>query len=175
MKVAEIITQRKIFRMAAALSTLLVLSGCLRMAVADRELSMPVLVSSGVMTGQDDRPGLPLIKLRLAASTLIAEVASTPTQAATGLSFRSYLGANKGMLFTYTLPHRVVYHMKDTLIPLSIAYIDSMGTILEIYHVAPGSDAPVASRSNAVRFVLEVNQGWFDEHGVSTGSRIYVQ
>jgi uncharacterized membrane protein (UPF0127 family) len=136
---------------------------------------MPVLTSTGVLAESGSQPRLPVVNLRLGTGHVSAEVASTPTQAATGLSFRTALPPDGAMLFTYSLPHRLVYHMKDTLIPLSIAYIDSLGIILEMYDPEPGSSTPVVSHSSAVRFVLEVNRGWFHRHGVTPGSRIYVE
>lgn len=167
-----------------ARSLLSLLLSCVTLLVAgctvlpDRsasELSAPVLTSAGVLAGDASQSGLPMVTLRLGTGHVSAEVASTPTQAATGLSFRTALPPDGAMLFVYTVPHRLVYHMKDTLIPLSIAYIDSMGIVLEMYDPEPGSSTPVVSRSNAVRFVLEVNRGWFQRHGVTAGSRIYVE
>jgi uncharacterized membrane protein (UPF0127 family) len=113
--------------------------------------------------------------LQLNGHRLAAEIASTPMQAAAGLALRTRLAPDGAMLFIYPTPHRVVFHMKDTYIPLSIAYIDSLGGILEIHELTPGVETPVGSISTAVRFALEVNRGWFEMNGVTTGSRIFVE
>jgi uncharacterized membrane protein (UPF0127 family) len=118
--------------------------------------------------------GLPLVGLRLGKGRLTAEIASTPVQAATGLAFRSTLAPDSAMLFTYQAPHKVVFSMEGTSIPLSIAYIDSTGIILEIHDLPVGDKAPVISGSDAVRFVLETNRGWFDKNRIVPGTRVYI-
>lgn len=156
--------------------TALSLVGCINSAVIEtHELSMPVLkkiVDIGA-TGLDSAP--PLAYLRLGAGRLTAEIASTPEQYSRGLSSRSVLKADHAMLFAYPAPSKVAFYMKDTFIPLSLAYIDSMGVVLEIYDLEPGVETPVIAKSGAVRFVLEVNRGWFENNGVLPGIRIYIE
>lgn len=154
----------------------LMLGGCGKPVLfGNRELTMPLLKASGTLDNPASAAGLPLVKLRLGNGLLVAEIAATPAQAAVGLAFRAGLAPGNAMLFTYPTPHKVVFHMKDTCIPLSAAYIDSMGNVLEIHDMKPGGETPVVSGSNAVRFVLEVNRGWFERNGVASGSRIYVE
>ena len=143
-----------------------------RAGFGNKDLSMPVLVSYGAFSGPTSGYGLPQVTLLLGTGRLVAEIASTPIQASVGLSFRDTLASDHAMLFTYPEPHKVVFHMKDTSIPLSVAFIDSMGTVLEVQNLVPGSTSPIHSASNAIRFVLEVNRGWFEKYGVIVGSRV---
>lgn len=156
----------------AAGACALLMSGCVS---GPRELSLADLISSGSPTRDWAESGLPLVKLRLGSGALTAEVASTPLQAATGLAFRTSLVWDRAMLFVSTSPHRASFHMKNTSIPLSGAYIDSSGTVLEIHDLKPGDETPVVSRTDNVQFVLEVNWGWFRINDVTPGSRIYVE
>jgi uncharacterized membrane protein (UPF0127 family) len=156
--------------------TFLLLSGCINSAVIEtHELSMPVLKKNADIETGGSKSSLPLVSLRLGAGRLTAEVASTPEQYSRGLAFRSILKADDAMLFAYQTPHKVVFYMKDTLLPLSLAYIDSMGIVLEIYGLEPGVETPVIAKSAGVRFALEVNRGWFEKNGIVPGIQIYIE
>jgi uncharacterized protein len=108
------------------------------------------------------------------------ELARTPAEHQRGLMFRDYLPPDSGMLFVYTFESRESYWMFNTLIPLSIAFIDRDGTIVDIQDMARLDDP--SNESEAARFVypsaapywyaLEVNTGWFLEHGVGVGQQI---
>jgi len=97
-----------------------------------------------------------------------------------GLMFRDYLPPDSGMLFVYTFAARESYWMFNTLIPLSIAFVDRDGTIVDIQDMARLDDP--SNESEAARFVypsaapywyaLEVNSGWFLDHGVGVGQQI---
>ena len=94
--------------------------------------------------------------------------------------FREYLPPDSGMLFVYQSQAREAYWMYNTLIPLSIAFIDRDGTIVDIQDMARldnPADAQAASRvtyppAAPYWYALEVNQGWFVQHGVGTGQQI---
>ena len=89
-----------------------------------------------------------------------------------GLMYRNSLGENRGMLFVYRREQRLSFWMKNTTIPLSIAYIDSKGRITDILDMKPLDDKPPHYvSSEPVQYALEVNQGFFDEHGVKVGDR----
>ena len=62
--------------------------------------------------------------------------------------------------------------MKNTYVPLSCAYIDPEGVILEIYDMTPLDENPILSKSNDIRYVLEVKQGWFEKNGITPGTLI---
>lgn len=137
-------------------------------------LSMASLTEAGGLDRRGNRFGLPMVELSAGSGRLAAEVARTPLQAATGLMYRARLAPDGAMLFVNSAPQRVAFHMKDTRMPLSCAFIDSNGAVLEIYAMLPGNEKPVVSASDDVRFVLEVNRGWLERHGVAVGSRINV-
>jgi uncharacterized membrane protein (UPF0127 family) len=87
-----------------------------------------------------------------------------------GLMYRTSLGEDRGMLFVYRREQRLSFWMKNTRIPLSIAYIDSKGRITDILDMKPLDDEPPHYvSSEPVQYALEVNQGFFDEHGVEVG------
>ena len=100
-----------------------------------------------------------------------AEIALTTAQHAQGLMHRKELKDNNGMLFIFERDDILSFWMKNTLIPLSIAYITSDGRILEIHDMTPGNLNPVRS-SRSVRYALEVPQGWFDRAGLGPGDRL---
>jgi len=76
------------------------------------------------------------------------------------------------MLFIFDHPKMAAFWNRNTKIPLSIAYIDSAGKIVEIKSLRPFDETTVPSASNQVAFALEVNEGWFSRHGIATGTRI---
>lgn len=115
------------------------------------------------------QPKLQTTKLWLGTEELVAELALTGEQQQTGMMFREKLGENEGMLFVFPYPHQTSFWMKNTIVPLSAAYIDPEGTILEIHALQPHNTNSVVASSSNIQFVLEVNQGWFDRHHVSTG------
>lgn len=162
------------------LGTLLILYSLLStvgaVSAACIPLSLAQLSSSDRLTRAVAPSGLPTVYLHAGAITgvLTAEVAHTPQQNARGLGFRTGLNRNSAMLFAYPRPQRVVYSMKNTHIPLSCAFIDATGTILEIHDMQPNNPTPVASRSDHVQFVLEVNQGWFKDNAVTVGTGIHI-
>jgi uncharacterized protein len=86
--------------------------------------------------------------------------------------FRDSLPEGQGMLFIFEQPKKASFWMKNTKIPLSIAFIDSAGKILEIESMNPLDETVVPSGSDQVAYALEVNQGWFARHAISNGAKI---
>ncbi len=101
---------------------------------------------------------------------MIAELALTPQQVRTGMMFRTSLAENAGMLFVFPIAHRASFWMKNCPLPLSAAYIDPEGVILEIHDLQPHNTNSVEAASERVQFVLETNQGWFGRHHVMPGT-----
>ena len=97
-----------------------------------------------------------------------AEIADDSESRRTGLMYRKSMPENSGMLFIFENDQKMSFWMKNTLIPLSIAYISSGGEIMEIYDMKPESLRPVDS-INSVRYALEMNQGWFERNDVNPG------
>ncbi len=103
--------------------------------------------------------------------TLEVELAQTDQQKERGLMERTELGENRGMFFVFEEEQTLSFWMKNTLIPLSIAYIDESGTIVDIQDMQPLDETPHPSAEPA-KYALEVNQGFFDENGISVGDRV---
>ena len=120
----------------------------------------------------DGKPqSLPITTIRVGPHTVAAEVASTPDQRTLGLMYRFSLPADHGMLFVFPEPQPLAFWMRNTFIPLSIAYIDADGRILNVAEMAPRSDATHPSRGDAL-YALEMRKGWFAERGVAPGARV---
>ena len=102
------------------------------------------------------------------------EVARTPEQHQRGLMFRRYLAPNRGMLFVFSETSRGGFWMKNTLIPLSIAFYDARGRILRIMQMEPctADPCPTYDPDVAYRGALEVNKGAFGRWGVRRGDTI---
>ena len=102
---------------------------------------------------------------------ITVEIADTRETQEKGLMGRESLDEDKGMLFVYDRDSRKSFWMKNTKIPISLAYIATDGTIREIYDMEPLSTRIVESRYS-VRYVLEVNQGAFRRHGIKDGDKV---
>jgi uncharacterized protein len=113
---------------------------------------------------------LPVIKLWVGSQELSTEVCLTSQQLATGMMFRTNLAENAAMLFPFAVPHRAAFYMKNTTVPLSAGFIDPEGVIQEIRDLKPLDETTVEASFDQVQYVLEVNQGWFLRHGISTGA-----
>jgi len=100
-----------------------------------------------------------------------AEIADTAESHAKGLSGRKHLKADHGMLFVFEYLRRQSFWMKDTSLPLSIAFISPDGTIRQIEQMTPFDLSMVTSHSPA-QYALEVNQGFFQENGVTVGMHV---
>ena len=101
------------------------------------------------------------------------EVADDLAEQAKGLMDRTTLGENRGMLFVYPEERELSFWMKNTLIPLSIAFIDSERRIIDIQDMKPLDDEPPSYVSaEPAQYALEVNQGFFEERGVKVGDSV---
>lgn len=108
----------------------------------------------------------------VAGKDLWVEIAADSAARRRGLMKRESLPEDRGMIFLYPEPELRSFWMKDTWIPLDLAYLRTDGTIIEILHLEPdGGDVSYAS-SEPAHWVLEVNAGWFEEHGVQAGDRV---
>jgi len=114
---------------------------------------------------------LPTTPLSLGIHVVHAEVAKTDASRQRGLMFRESMKPNEGMLFVFDAPDRQCFWMQNTLIPLSIAFIADDGTISNMADMQPHRTEPHCSRG-AVRYALEMNQGWFAERGIKEGSTV---
>jgi uncharacterized membrane protein (UPF0127 family) len=158
---------RKTAILAGAMLVLLHLNTACPYSASD-----PALSAASALTEAGAQPRLPTIKLRVGAHEMVAELARTSRQIASGMMHRAGMAPDEAMLFIYPSPRRVYFYMRNTLIPLSCAYIDGNGVIREIYAMKPGDETPIASRSDRIQFVLEVNQGWFEKNNIGPGSSV---
>ena len=99
------------------------------------------------------------------------EIADTSEERERGLMGRTALAEDAGMLFVFGREQQLSFWMKDTLIPLSIAYIDARGHIVDIQDMQPLDETPHPSAAPA-KYALEVNQGFFEERGIQVGNRV---
>jgi uncharacterized membrane protein (UPF0127 family) len=99
------------------------------------------------------------------------EIATTTAEKQRGLMGRTALAEDAGMLFVFDREQQLSFWMKDTLIPLSIAYINESGRIVDIQDMKPLDETPHPSAEPA-KYALEVNQGFFNEHGVEVGNKV---
>jgi uncharacterized membrane protein (UPF0127 family) len=104
-------------------------------------------------------------------SPLSVEIAGDDESQSMGLKHRQSLGQNSGMLFVYRSPRLLSFWMKDTYIPLSIAFINQDGKIANIKHMKPRSEESISS-DQPCKYALEVNHGWFDKNNISVGQYV---
>ena len=114
---------------------------------------------------------LPRTKLSAGFHRIEVQVASTPSQQATGLMFRAEMPQHEGMLFVFPEPKQQCFWMKNTLIPLTAAFVADDGTVVNLVDMQPQTTQSHCS-AKPVRFVLEVNQGWFAKKGLKAGMRL---
>ena len=109
-----------------------------------------------------------LVRLSVGGQQFDVELAVTPEQRREGLMYRDRLGEREGMLFVFDQEQMLTFWMRNTPLPLSIAFIDARGVIVHITDMVPYSEAPVSSRF-PVRYALEVNRGAFERAGIEIG------
>jgi uncharacterized protein len=120
---------------------------------------------------QEPQMNLPRVKLSAGMHQIDAQVAQTNEQRANGLMFRKEMPQHEGMLFVFEQPSVQCFWMKNTLLPLSTAFVADDGTIVNVEDMKPQSlDSHCSAKP--VRYVLEMNQGWFAKKGVKPGSKL---
>jgi len=124
-----------------------------------------VLIAAGV------RAELPTITLTIGRHKLTAEVAATDAHRAQGLMHRRMLPEHRGMLFVFDRIDRHAMWMMNTYIPLSVAFLDAQGVIINIADMAPHTTNAHGATQPA-KYALEMNQGWFRKRGVGPGAKV---
>jgi len=115
---------------------------------------------------------LPQVTLRIGSATVKAEVADEIDERTIGLMGRTQLKDGEGMLFVFRNPQRLGFWMRDTLIPLSIAYLDGAGIIREIHDLKPLDETAAESTFSDLVYALEVPQGWFGRSKILPGDKV---
>ncbi len=113
----------------------------------------------------------PVVPLTAGMHVIQAEVAATEPQRQQGLMFREKLGANSGMVFLFGQAAQVCMWMKNTLVPLSVAFIDERGKILNIEDMQPQTLNSHCAAGQAT-YALEMNKGWFAQKNIKPGTTI---
>lgn len=114
---------------------------------------------------------LPRAQLQAGMHLIQVQVASTGRQREIGLMWRKEMPVQEGMLFVFEQPAGQCFWMRNTLIPLTAAFIADDGTIVNLADMQPQNDTSHCS-GQPVRFVLEMNQGWFAKRGIRAGQKI---
>lgn len=117
------------------------------------------------------RTEMPRSELSAGMYRIEVEVAATPQNRQLGLMNRREMAAQHGMVFVFTEDARHCMWMKNTLLPLSVAFLDARGRILNIEDMKPQTEDSHCA-GGAARFALEMNQGWFRERGLKAGDSI---
>lgn len=138
-------------------------------AIALLGLISIISISSHAQTA----PQLDLQRINISAGMHLidTQVAASPEQRSTGLMFRREMPQSEGMLFVFEQPAVQCFWMKNTLLPLTAAFVADDGTIVNLADMKPQTTDSHCS-TQPVRYVLEMNQGWFDKKGIQAGFRL---
>ena len=144
-------------------------------------LSVALVLTAGASgcwrprAAQEARPGIRFDRavIKVKGKAVTVEVANTPDKIARGLMYRDSLPRDEGMLFVYPVEQILSFWMRNTRIPLDIAFIQDDGTIAQIARMEPLSRRSCQSGRRA-RFALEMNRGWFEANGVEVGDRVEI-
>ncbi len=130
-----------------------------------------LLVIASLASAKDEPQSLPTLPLNAGMHIVQAQIAQTPEQRTIGLMFRRTMAAHEGMLFVFEELATQCFWMKNTLLPLSAAFVADDGTVVNIEDMKPQSLDSHCSKQ-PVRYVLEMNQGWFAKVGVKPGFKL---
>jgi uncharacterized membrane protein (UPF0127 family) len=144
-----------------------------RQAVLPAAMAFVVLAGTPAPAGAQARaqPTLPTVKLTAGIHVITAEVAATDQARTIGLMHRERLAPNHGMLFVFTDKAQQCFWMRNTIVPLTIAFIEDDGTVVQLADMAPKNDFSHCSQ-RPVRYALEMEHGWFGRRGIAPGARI---
>lgn len=123
-------------------------------------------VETGVVFGEGE--------IMVGSRTIKVELALTAPQMEQGLKYRRRLNEDRGMIFIYSHPVRSPFWMKDTHIPLSIAFINSDERIISIQKMEPDNDRKTYHPPRPFQYALEMNQGWFQRNNIQVGDKVVI-
>ena len=126
---------------------------------------------SFAVSAQQPQMQLPRTKLSAGMHLLDVQLAQTPQERQIGLMFRKDMPQHEGMLFVFEQPATQCFWMRNTLIPLPAAFVADDGTIVNLADMKPQTDDSHCS-VKPVRFVLEMNQGWFAKRNIQAGYKL---
>ncbi|THJ33020.1 DUF192 domain-containing protein [Lampropedia aestuarii] len=155
-----------------------VLAGCLHKPLRKLSLAAGALAMSAAAVAQvgpqaNGQPQMDLPRLDITSTMhrIDAQVAATPLQRQIGLMHRQSMPEHEGMLFVFETPNVQCFWMKNTLLPLSAAFVADDGRIVNLVDMQPMSTDSHCS-TEPVRYVLEMNQGWFVKRGIEAGAHL---
>ncbi len=134
-------------------------------------LLVSALTLSALASGQQAQMNLARAQLRAGMHLLDVQLAQTAQERQIGLMFRKEMPQHEGMLFLFEQPATQCFWMRNTLIPLTAAFLADDGTIVNLADMKPQSDDSHCS-ANPVRYVLQMNQGWFARRNIQAGYRL---
>lgn len=134
-------------------------------------LSLLVLATGPAWPQETPQLQLPRVTLAAGMHLIQAQVAATPQERAVGLMHRKDMPSNEGMLFAFEQASEQCFWMKNTLLPLTAAFVADDGTIVNLADMQPQTLTSHCS-AKPVRFVLEMNKGWFDKRGLKAGAKL---
>lgn len=134
-------------------------------------LYLALLFFSVSSSAREPQTQLARTQLSIGLYQIDAQVAQTHEQRAVGLMFRKEMPQSEGMLFVFEAASQQCFWMKNTLMPLTAAFVADDGVIVSLANMEPQSLESHCS-AKPVRFVLEMNQGWFAKKGIKVGSKI---
>jgi uncharacterized membrane protein (UPF0127 family) len=134
-------------------------------------LALVVLAATGRLAQAQAQAQLPVVELGAGLHLIHAELAADDRSRMRGLMFRKSLGPNEGMLFVFDESTTHCMWMKNTLVPLSVAFLDESAHIINVADMAPHSEASHCATRPA-RYALEMQRGWFSERGLGPGTEI---
>jgi uncharacterized membrane protein (UPF0127 family) len=134
---------------------------------------MVLALTTGISVQAQNTPQMDLPRTQITAGMYLinAQVAATPEQRSTGLMFRQQMPQGEGMLFVFEQPSQQCFWMKNTPLPLTAAFVADDGSIVNLVDMQPLSTESHCS-AKPVRYVLEMNQGWFAKKGLKAGSKL---
>ena len=145
-------------------------------SVTTKQAFTAVLLSLGLLPNAamaQDAPqtDLPMVRLTAGIHQISAQVAQSPQERSVGLMFRKDMPQADGMLFVFDQPTQQCFWMKNTLLPLTAAFVADDGVIVNLADMKPQTTDSHCS-TKPVRYVLEMNQGWFAKKGIKVGARL---
>ena len=136
-----------------------------------KSLALAAALLASSVFAQEAQMNLPRVQINAGMYVIDAQVAATNDQRMTGLMFRREMPQHEGMLFVFDQPSQQCFWMKNTLLPLSVAFVADDGTIVNIDEMQPQTlDSHCSTKPE--RYVLVMNKGWFSKRGIKAGAKL---
>jgi uncharacterized protein len=132
---------------------------------------LSAVINTSASAQEEPQMNLQRAQLTIGMHQIDAQLALTPQQRQIGLMWRKSMPQHEGMLFVFEQPSKQCFWMKNTFLPLTAAFVEDDGTIVNLADMKPQTTEPHCS-AKPVRYVLEMNQGWFAKKNIKAGSKI---